>query len=177
MTRLLGAIIAGGQARRFGSDKAVAHYRGRPMIDHVVDWLSPRVAATVVCGRSVPGLRDLPDRPAPGLGPLGGLAAALVHARDHGFDAVLSLPCDTPLLPQDLLSRLAGPGGAAYVADLPVIGLWPASRATALEAHLLASPDRSMRGAARALGAVPVAATIRNVNTPSDLAGLTADFG
>ncbi|HEX5645184.1 MAG TPA: NTP transferase domain-containing protein, partial [Erythrobacter sp.] len=33
--KLLGAIIAGGQARRFGSDKAYARYHGQRLIDLV----------------------------------------------------------------------------------------------------------------------------------------------
>jgi molybdenum cofactor guanylyltransferase len=54
---------------------------------------------------------------------------------------------------------------------LPVIGLWPTRLADTMDAHLAAGPDRSIRGWARAVGAVPVqlAAAIPNVNRPSDL--------
>lgn len=79
--RLLGAILAGGAATRFGSDKGSgALIGGRALIDHVADALRPQVATLVVCGRHWPGLEGLADRPASGLGPLGGLCAALAHA-------------------------------------------------------------------------------------------------
>src|SRR3546814_3203634 len=50
------------------------------MLAHVVARLVPQVDALVVCGRSWADLPMLPDRPEPGLGPLGGLAADLPAA-------------------------------------------------------------------------------------------------
>ena len=35
----LGAVIAGGRSSRFGSDKAMALWQGRPLIDHAIDRL------------------------------------------------------------------------------------------------------------------------------------------
>lgn len=168
--RLLGAILAGGAARRFGSDKAAAMLDGRALIDRVADVLGPQCDALVVCGRMwgrVPGLADLPKA---GLGPMGGIAAALAHAARHGYDAVLTAPCDAPDLPGDLLERLGTP--PSYAADLPVIGLWPATAAA--RAHAAAASDeRSIRAFATAIGAVPVAiAGLANVNRPEDLAAL-----
>ena len=54
--RVLGAIIAGGQSRRFGSDKALAVIDGRPMIAHVTEALRPQVEMVAICGRDWPGL-------------------------------------------------------------------------------------------------------------------------
>ncbi|MFW9810156.1 MAG: molybdenum cofactor guanylyltransferase, partial [Candidatus Thorarchaeota archaeon] len=31
------AILAGGNSKRFGSEKAIAEYRGRPLVAHMVD--------------------------------------------------------------------------------------------------------------------------------------------
>jgi molybdopterin-guanine dinucleotide biosynthesis protein A len=50
----LGAIIAGGKATRFGSDKAAALLNGRPLIEHVADGLREQVDALIVCGRAWP---------------------------------------------------------------------------------------------------------------------------
>eukprot|EP00611_Tribonema_gayanum_P009759 TRINITY_DN19634_c0_g1_i1.p3 TRINITY_DN19634_c0_g1~~TRINITY_DN19634_c0_g1_i1.p3 ORF type:complete len:108 (-),score=11.69 TRINITY_DN19634_c0_g1_i1:38-361(-) len=78
----LGAILAGGQARRFGSDKAQALYEGARLIDRVAAALAAQCEAVVVCGREEAGFACIPDWPESGLGPLGGRAPAhppLVH--------------------------------------------------------------------------------------------------
>lgn len=84
----------------------------------------------------------IPDVPGPGLGPLGGMAAALSYASQDGFDAVLTVPVDTYPLPMDL-SALLGAGPVSF-ADQFLIGLWPASLYTILHAHLV-SGHRSVR--------------------------------
>ena len=172
--KLLGAILAGGASRRFGSDKADALLNGRKLVDHVVEALRRDCDALVICGRTHPPIPRLEDLPATGLGPLGGLCAALVHGRDAGFDAVLAVPCDAPNLPADLLLRLAQSGQPAYVADQPVIGLWPCVLADRLRRHLEQNADRSLRAWARAAEAmrVELPRTICNINTPDDLAVL-----
>ena len=45
--RVLGAILAGGQSRRFGSDKASASLDGKSLLDHVADALgtAPSIAS------------------------------------------------------------------------------------------------------------------------------------
>lgn len=163
--RLLGAILAGGQSRRFGSDKAAAMVGGRPLLDHVIDALAPQVAELIVVGRGV-----VADRPAPGLGPLGGLCAALDHALRHGFDAVLTAGCDVLPVPGDLAERLAS--GPAVIEGQPLFGLWPAALAPQLDAHLAGSADRSLRGWIAASGArqARLATPLHNLNTRDDLA-------
>jgi molybdopterin-guanine dinucleotide biosynthesis protein A len=166
---LLGAILAGGQARRFGSDKAHALYEGARLIDRVAAALSAQCAEVVVCGRVEAGFACLPDWPEPGLGPLGGLAAALKYADAQGFGAVLSAGVDVPDLPFDLAASLAGEG-AAIVESQPVVGLWPASAAPMLEAFL-AGGGRSLYRFADHAGArrVELPAPLMNVNYPEDL--------
>ncbi len=165
--KILGAILAGGQSRRFGSDKARALLRGQPLMAHVVAALSGQVDALVVVGRDWPGLARADDLPAPGLGPLGGLAGALDHAARTGFDAVLSSGCDTPDLPDDLLPILSP--GPAIIDTLPIIGLWPVGCLPLLLNWLGGSGNRSVYGFADSLGARRVAARISNVNRPADL--------
>jgi molybdopterin-guanine dinucleotide biosynthesis protein A len=164
--RILGAVLAGGQSRRFGSDKALAVFEGKMLIDWAADMLAEWTERIVVCGRS----GGLADRPGPDLGPLGGLNAALHYALAEGFDAVLSAPCDTPFLPDDALRQLCESETPAYLEALPVVGLWPAAFADALDLHL-SGDDRSMRGWASRIGAVPIGMShpVANVNTPGDL--------
>ncbi|MFS0735728.1 molybdenum cofactor guanylyltransferase [Sphingomonas sp. 1P06PA] len=170
----LGAVLAGGRSSRFGSDKARTLLAGRALIDHALAALAPHVEALVVCGRDWPGVASLPDRPAPGLGPLGGLAAALHHAGANGFDGVIATGCDMPVLPHGLVDRLVGPD-AAIVAGHPLIGWWPASLGQDLDHLLAADGSRAIRAfadrvAARRIDAAP--GTLPNINTPADLAAL-----
>lgn len=173
MTRLLGAVLAGGRSSRFGSDKAMAPWQGRPLIEHAADALRPHVDALVVCGREHPGLASVPDRPAPGMGPLGGIAAALHRAGVGGFDAVLTIGCDTPLIPSELLTALLAAPGAAYAAGLPVMGRWPTILAAGLDAFLAQDRKHSIRSWAASVGAVELDfPDIPNINSPADLAAL-----
>lgn len=165
--RLLGAVLAGGQARRFGGDKALADVGGQTMIDAVIARLAPPCAAMVVVGRAHADWPVLADRLAGGAGPLAALSAALHHAAATGFDAVLSAPCDVPDLPHDLVQRLGE--GPAVVAGQPVVGLWPARLAAPLDAWL-ATGERSVRGFAAAVGARAIALPLANINSAADLA-------
>ena len=107
-----GTILAGGRSSRMvGRNKVFTPLAGRPLIRHVIDRVAPQVAAlalsveTPMPGLETFGLPQLPD-PAPGhRGPLGGLLAALRHfSSDHEW--VLVAPCDAPVLPPDLATRL-----------------------------------------------------------------------
>jgi len=174
MTRLLGAILAGGESRRFGSDKAEAMLDGRPLIEHVIAALRPAVDELVICGRTRGDIRGVADRPAPGMGPLGGLNGALHDGSARGFDAVLAVGCDTPLLPPGLLGRLQASAGPAYVARLPVIGYWPTALAFRLDAFLAEDRKHAIRGWAEAVGAEAIQwPSLANVNEPADLVALS----
>lgn len=166
---LLGAILAGGQARRFGSDKAQALFEGARLIDRVAAALATQCDAVVVCGREEPGFTCIPDWPEPGLGPLGGLASALRHAGERGFSQVLSAGVDVPDLPFDLAASLAGKG-AAIVESQPVVGLWPVETGPAL-AVFMAGGGRSLYRFADHVVArrVELATPLMNVNRPEDL--------
>ena len=169
LTKVLGAILAGGQARRFGSDKAHALYEGARLIDRVAAALTAQCDALVVCGRAEPGFTCIPDWPEAGLGPLGGLAAALRHAGAGGFAHVLSAGVDAPDLPHDLAVSLAVEG-AAIVESQPVVGLWPVNALPALEAFMHGG-GRSLYRFADAITArrIDLPAALMNVNRPEDL--------
>lgn len=103
------AIVAGGQASRFGGqDKSRLIVEGRSIIFRQVDVLQ-RVAAEVVVIGADPtrfadlGLASYPDGQ-PGLGAMGGVCTALEIA--HG-DRVIVVACDLPFLDEGLLRRLA----------------------------------------------------------------------
>lgn len=183
---ILGAILAGGQSRRFGSDKAAAPYGKTTLIEHVAGLLAPQVDALIVTGGTPrAGLDVVADRPTPDLGPLGGLNAALHTARARGLPWVLMVPCDAAILPTDLVARLfAGLGGAPAALACtpthghPTVSLWAAALAAGLDdfmANARVPGDRSVRRWAERIGGVTVEfadGAIANVNTHADLAAL-----
>jgi len=98
-----GAVLTGGRARRFGSDKCAYRYRGATLLEHALASLREAEERMIVGGpeRSLPGVRWIPDV-RPGLGALGGVHAALL-ASPTPWLAVTA--CDVPFLPA-LLWRL-----------------------------------------------------------------------
>lgn len=113
MKRVDGIVLAGGRSSRFGSDKRTAEFDGEQMIDSACR----RVAAAIdgrlitVTGRRAEPLvgtwrgivcaDEIPD-----CGPLGGLAAGLVHSE---FGAVV-LAVDCPRVTVSTLEQLAAIG-------------------------------------------------------------------
>ncbi|MDA8095479.1 MAG: molybdenum cofactor guanylyltransferase [Betaproteobacteria bacterium] len=108
--RVTGIILSGGRARRMGGcDKGLQPFRGRPLIESVVERLAPQVDELLISANrnidryALLGRPVLPD-PTPGFrGPLEGVQRALSQAR---HPLVVSVPCDAPLLPRDLVERL-----------------------------------------------------------------------
>lgn len=167
--RLLGAVIAGGQSRRFGRDKAAEPIFDQPMIEHVAKALGEQTERLVVCGRTWEGMECIEDRPKPGLGPLGGLNAALSLANREGYDAVLCVPVDVLPVPRDLYQLLGGDGPAVCETQY-LLGFWPASCAHPL--------DKFLENGGRAVHAwldhayarrVVEPEILTNINRPDDL--------
>lgn len=169
---IFGAVLAGGLSSRFGSDKALAEFQGHSLIALAVDTLSGWCEKVVVVGRETAPAQTLPDWPRPGMGPLGGLAAALHAAVDEGYDTVLTCGVDAVFLPEDLPALLGA--APACLAQQPVIGLWPSAAAATLEALLHSAEPHSMRRFAEKVGArwVDIPEQVANVNTPGDLDAL-----
>lgn len=174
---ILGAVLAGGMSRRFGTDKALAQLDGRSLLSRAVEQLEGLCDSVVVVGRETAPARTLPDWPAPNMGPLGGLAAALNHAEDMGYDAVLTCAVDSLGLPDDLVARLSP--APRFVGAQPVIGLWPCEAAAPLRALLEGDGRHSMLAFAEAIGADAVALPRdpANLNTPDDLTALERGDG
>ncbi len=166
---ILGCVLAGGKATRFGSDKALAELNGHTLLARAVDVLAGWCEQVVVVGRETAPAPTLPDWPRASMGPLGGIAAALHLALDEGYDAVLTCGVDSIALPEDLLERLTP--APAYVAGQPVIGLWPASASAKLDALLESEARHSMLAFAELLGArsVELLVSPSNINTIADL--------
>lgn len=114
-TTVSAVILAGGLGRRMSADgrnvdKGLLRLRGRAMVEHVIERIAPQVSTVFINAdpdsaswQSI-GLPLVGDVIEGRLGPLAGIHAAMIHARTPWL---LAVPCDTPLLPHDLLARLA----------------------------------------------------------------------
>ena len=108
---VLGVVLVGGASSRFGSDKASASFRGRPLMHHALHTLQRAGLAHLayVGGQPRAGLElvaahvaDLPDTPQC---TLRGVVAALQHAAPR-WSRVMLLACDVPLASSDTVSRV-----------------------------------------------------------------------
>lgn len=105
-----GAILAGGESRRFGSPKALATVGGVRIVDRVRGALAAVAPDLILIANDaslfVP--LSLPLRPdaLPGLGALGGIYTALLWAREAGREGALAVACDMPFLSPELLAHL-----------------------------------------------------------------------
>ena len=173
---ILGVVLAGGQSTRFGSDKALAELGGQTLLARAYDALTGFCEFVVVAGRDKGPGHVIPDWPHAGMGPLAGIAAALHLAQDENYEAVLSCGVDSVNLPDNLLESLSP--APAYLADQPVVGLWPVGACATLERILEGDGRHSMLAFAEAVGARAVKTTSQsaNINTPADLARFGAEM-
>jgi len=105
-----GIVLAGGLGRRMGGvDKGLQLLRGKPMVEHVLARLAPQVGEIIINANQNAatyekfGHRVVADDIAGFAGPLAGLHAGLKAAR---HPLAVTVPCDSPFLPLDLVSRL-----------------------------------------------------------------------
>lgn len=185
-----GVVLAGGRGRRMsadgqGVDKALQMLAGHALIEHVIERLAPQVDAILINANRSPEHYARFGHPVVGdvfdgfAGPLAGLHAGLLAARTPW---VVTVPCDSPCLPLDLVARLldAAVRSEAPVAVVrtddhaqPVFALVHRSLRVNLE-HYLAGGDRKIDLWYAPLGVVEVpfadAKAFRNLNTPEELA-------
>lgn len=141
-TKFVGAVLAGGLARRMGGgDKPMKRIGGRTILERVIERLEPQCGRLVLNANgdlsrfarfTLPVVADtVADYP----GPLAGVLAALDWSAEHAPEArwLVTAPGDCPFLPRDLVQRLHRARGAqdaqlavAASGDKahPVIGLW-----------------------------------------------------
>ncbi|MBP0591761.1 molybdenum cofactor guanylyltransferase MobA [Paraburkholderia sp. LEh10] len=194
---ITGLLLAGGRGMRMGgADKGLQKLHGEPLALHVLRRLAPQAGPMLISAnrhadlysalgapfRATVVADTLPDFP----GPLAGLLAGLRAARTP---FVLSAPCDTPGLPDDLAARLAAALDAQH-ADIatvtttdaqgntsihPVFALLRTSLADDLEGFLQAG-ERKVRTWYARHRAVEVAfadeRTFYNINSLQELADL-----
>jgi molybdenum cofactor guanylyltransferase len=185
-----GIVLAGGQGRRMGGvDKGWVELAGEPMIAHVLRRLAPQVDDILInANQNLDRYRALghpvvADSVGGFAGPLAGLHAGLTRATRQ---LVVTVPCDSPFLPPDLVARLhaalvAGDAQLAVAKTFdqphPVFALVRRDVLPGL-ASFLEAGGRKIDAWYAALAVVEVpfddeADAFRNINTADELAAAT----
>ncbi len=107
---ITGVILAGGRGQRMGGvDKGLMPLAGKPMVAHALAALRPQVATIMInANRNLDqyatlGCQVTADAIGDYYGPLAGMASAMELAATK---YVLTVPCDSPLMANDLAARL-----------------------------------------------------------------------
>jgi len=110
-SHITGLVLAGGRGTRMGgADKGLQLLHGKPLVQHVLERLAPQVGTLAInANRSQLdyarfGYPVWHDQQAGFPGPLAGLHSGLLHC---STDFLASTPCDSPLIPYDMVARLA----------------------------------------------------------------------
>lgn len=181
---ITGLILAGGRGRRLGGlDKGLVLLHGRPLIEYAIEFLQPQVGRLLISANrnrdayasyGYPVIADITEDYD---GPLAGMLSAMQQART---DYIVTVPCDVPVPPADLVERLAeamcaarreaciaaGAGQAQ-----PVFALMRCSLAARLRESLVAGErgvEEWMRGQQAAVADFP-GEVFANINTPEQL--------
>ena len=108
---ITGLILAGGRGSRMGgADKGLQNHLGMPLAMHALMRLSPQVGHMMInANRNLGayesfGVPVWPDALADYPGPLAGFLAGLERCETA---YLVTVPCDTPNFPEDLVARLA----------------------------------------------------------------------
>jgi molybdopterin-guanine dinucleotide biosynthesis protein A len=182
---LFGLVLAGGESRRMGRDKALLDYHGRPQLDWAFDLLSrhcERVFVSVRAEHARDGARAALPQIIDGnlgAGPIAGIAAAQAA---HPDAAWLVVACDLPFLSDTTLASLVARRGRQPVTAFrsahdglpePLCAIYePASRDAIVEfigtgRHC---PRKFILASGVPLAELPEATALDNVNTPEELA-------
>jgi molybdenum cofactor guanylyltransferase len=186
-----GLVLAGGRGTRMGGvDKGLQMHLGVPLAQYALERLRPQVGALMLnanrnlAAYSAMGVPVWSDEMAEYPGPLAGMLAGLTHC---GTPYLVTVPCDTPNFPLDLVARLAEGLGAdgeiatAYTLEdegpraQPVFCLMKASLRDSLKAFISSGERKTGLFAAQHHSTRVVfhdPAAFANANTLDELADL-----
>ena len=119
-----GLVLAGGRGSRMGGvDKGLQMHRGVPLALHALQRLQPQVASCMISANrhldqyAAMGVPVWPDSVEGFAGPLAGLLSGMEQARTRWL---VTVPCDTPEFPLDLVDGLAS-GLREHEADIAIV--------------------------------------------------------
>lgn len=186
-------ILAGGKGRRMGGrDKGLLELEGRPLIEYLLAAVSPQAGSIIInANRNQERYLDYRHRVVADTledfqGPLAGFLSTMLACHSP---YLVTLPCDSPFLPPDYVSRMAQAltdqqAELAVAHDgerlQPVYALLPCSLRASLEAFLASGERKIDRWyALHKMAQVDFAdcpGMFRNINTPEDQRRLSQEI-
>jgi len=185
--RTMGAILAGGQSRRMGRNKAFLEFQGMTLIQRIADTMKEVFEDVRMVGGNPDSTLPLPFLPdiRTNAGPLGGIHAALLSA---SAESVFVISCDMPLVSSHLIRYVmdsADSSRCTVVSDdgqiQPLCGVYPASLADLVERQIETGDLRMKRLLERANATIlPLSSSLhwyspillKNINDPKEYEAL-----
>lgn len=107
MENITGIVLAGGKSSRFGQDKGLFNYRGKPLVLHASEIIKPICNEIFISTNSphdyaftgIPTIVDIHKD----CGPISGIHSGLHHAFNN---KVVFIGCDMPFIPLELMQHL-----------------------------------------------------------------------
>ncbi len=112
-----GIVLAGGQSKRMGRNKALLPYQGRPMVEHMVEVLRQSGFDRVFISGQVEGYDSFADEM-----PYAGPATAIqtILKKKSGYEGYFFVPVDMPFLSPQIIDYLMHTDKSAYFKDRPL---------------------------------------------------------
>lgn len=161
--RIAGVVLAGGRSSRMGQDKAFLDFGGKPLIDHMMILLRDTGLEDIYVSGDIEGYPSIPDTQS-----FNGPACAIADVMAHltGYDGVLFVPVDMPLLSVGVLETLMQNDGGGHFENWPLPAFIPQP--------CLVENAYSVQKLLDEQGVMPLdipqqyAAEMQNFNTPED---------
>ncbi|MEO9467604.1 molybdenum cofactor guanylyltransferase [Parasphingorhabdus sp.] len=180
-------ILAGGESRRMGRQKATITLGGERLIDRVIERYREKVETILISGPHDfdTGLDHIADDEQAPRGPAGAIfsIASQISASRPACTGFVTVPVDAPFSPTDLIEKLSKNDGCAVAEGPnrlhPTFAYWNCDIVNAVQStHDLSGDPPSLHWMTRQCGAQvvswPQEAGFMNINTPEDLADAEA---
>ncbi len=181
-------ILAGGQSRRMGRDKALVEIQGIRMIDHMIDRFHSSELPIVLSAAQdyTTGLEYVPDNPNYPDGPVGAIFSVSEYFAQQKpeITGFFTVPVDAPHAPLDLMIKLKAPHSCAIASSNgqvhPVFAYWDCNMVQSVkQSHDPESRSPSLRWLGRQCGAKTVEwaddSGFTNINTPAELTAMNKE--
>lgn len=179
MEPITGIILAGGKSSRMGTDKGLMPFRGKPMIQHIIDPMA-KICQRILIVTSNPmygmfGFELVKDEQ-PDYGPVMGVLSGLKES-ETSLNLVMS--CDAPFVSFDLMKELVLKSGEADIVAAsssegihPLIALYHKNCLPVFE-QAVAEDEHRLRTVIEKLKVEKLSVLnerlVRNINQPGDI--------